>query len=177
APPGGAFASPARPAADLAGTASDAVGGSVVRVEVSVDGGATYSAATGKNDWSFNWTPSAPGPATIKSRAVDNTGNVQDPPAEITVTARVPITIRVPSDQPKIQSAIDIAAIGDTVLVAPGTYVENINFGGKAITVTSESGAKDTIIDGGNANPVVIFTSGQGRDSALNRFYCQKRRG
>src|SRR5262249_13091413 len=143
----------------------------------SVDGGATYSAATGKNDWSFNWTPSAPGPATIKSRAVDNTGNVQDPPAEITVTARVPITIRVPSDQPKIQSAIDIAAIGDTVLVAPGTYVENINFGGKAITVTSESGAKDTIIDGGNANPVVIFTSGQGRDSALNGFTLQNGRG
>src|SRR5262245_17765742 len=70
----------------ITGTASDAGGGSVVRVEVSVDGGANYSAATGTNPWSFNWTPGAPGPATIKSRAVDNAGNVQNPPAEIHVT-------------------------------------------------------------------------------------------
>jgi len=53
----------------ITGTASDAGGGSVVRVEVSVDGGANYSAATGTNDWSFNWTPSFPAPLTIKSRA------------------------------------------------------------------------------------------------------------
>src|SRR5262249_62295424 len=61
----------------ITGIASDPGGGSVVRVEVSVDGGANYSAATGTNPWSFNWTPSAPGPATIKSRAVDTSGNVQ----------------------------------------------------------------------------------------------------
>jgi hypothetical protein len=69
----------------ITGTASDAGGGSVVRVEVSVDGGANYSAATGTNAWSFNWTPSAAGPAPIKSRAVDNTGNVQNPPTDIAV--------------------------------------------------------------------------------------------
>jgi len=74
----------------ITGTASDAGGGTVDKVEVSVDGGATYSAATGTNAWSFNWTPSSPGPATIKSRAVDNTGNVQNPPAEIHVTVDAP---------------------------------------------------------------------------------------
>src|SRR5262249_53751566 len=74
----------------ITGTASDAGGGSVVRVEVSVDGGANYSAATGTNPWSFNWTPSAPGPTTIKNRAVDNTGNVQNPPTEIHVTVDAP---------------------------------------------------------------------------------------
>jgi hypothetical protein len=68
-------------------------------------------------------------------------------------------TIRVPADQPTIQSAINGATNGDMVLVAPGTYFENINFGGKAINVTSESGPQATIIDGGNANPVVTFTS------------------
>jgi len=158
----------------ITGSASDAGGGSVVKVEVSVDGGATYSAAAGTNAWSFNWTPSVPGQAMIKSRAVDNTGNVQDPPAEITVTVRAPI--RVPSDQPTIQAAINVATFGDTVMVAPGTYVENINFEGKAITVTSESGPQVTIIDGGNADPVVIFTSGEGRDSVLNGFTLQNGR-
>src|SRR6266540_857399 len=179
APPTSTITSPAEGATvpigkpvTITGTASNAGGRSVVRVEVSVDGGATFSAATGTTAWSFNWTPTTPGPATIKSRAVDNTGSVQNPPAEIHVT----VPIRVPSDQPTIQSAINVALNGDTVLVAPGTYSENIDFKGKAITATSESGPKDTIIDGGNVAPVVSFTSREGRDSVLNGFTLQNGR-
>ena len=70
----------------ITGAASDAGGGTVAKVEVSVDGGATFSAATGTTAWSFNWTPATPGQVTIRSRATDNSGNVQDPPAQITVT-------------------------------------------------------------------------------------------
>src|SRR5262245_20036948 len=153
----------------ITGTASDNNGGSVVKVEVSVDGGAKYSAATGTTAWSFNWTPSALGPATIKSRAVDNTGNVQNPPDEIHVT-KAPATFRVPSDRPTIQSAINDAIDGETALVAPGTYPEHIDFKGKAITVTSEGEPRDTIIDAGNADSVVFFISGEGRGSTLNGF-------
>jgi hypothetical protein len=164
----------------ITGLARDAGGGTVDRVEVSVDGGATWALATGTTAWSFDWTPTTPGPTTIKSRAVDDSGNTQDPPAEITVTVRIPVDIRVPSDHPTIQAAINVATFGDTVLVAPGTYRENINFGGKAITVRSESGPQGTIIDGGNATitaPVVEFTSGEGRDSVLNGFTLQNGRG
>src|SRR5947208_12634307 len=48
-------------------------------------------------------------------------------------TARA-ATINVPAGQPTIQAAINAASNGDTVLVAPGIYYENINFMGKQIT-------------------------------------------
>lgn len=62
---------------------------------------------------------------------------------------------RVPAEYRTIQEAIDSAQSGDTVLVAPGRYVENIRFGGKGIVVASEylltqepSLIPRTIIDG-----------------------------
>jgi parallel beta-helix repeat protein len=91
-----------------------------------------------------------------------------------TTSASAQLVIRVPVDQPTIQSAIDATVAGDTVLVAPGTYVENINFHGKAITVESEQGAQATIIDGNLTGPVVTFTSGEGLASVLRGFTLQR---
>lgn len=79
-------------------------------------------------------------------------------------------TINVPADQPTIQAGINAAVAGDTVLVAPGTYKENINFMGKAITVASSGGAKVTTIDGGLAASVVTFSSGETTASVLSGF-------
>ncbi|MHC4944233.1 MAG: hypothetical protein ACYTG7_14560 [Planctomycetota bacterium] len=86
-------------------------------------------------------------------------------------------TLNVPADYPSIQAAIDAAADGDTVLVAPGTYFENINFFGKAITVTSKEGAASTVIDGNEAGRVVTFRSGEGPDSVLRGFSITNGRG
>lgn len=78
--------------------------------------------------------------------------------------------INVPAGQPTIQGAINAASNGDTVLVAPGTYRENINFEGKAITVTSSGGPTVTTINGGGNGPVVQFVSGEGSGSVLSGF-------
>jgi hypothetical protein len=79
-------------------------------------------------------------------------------------------TINVPADQPTIQSAINAASNGDTVVVAPGTYTENINFLGKAITVESSKGAKVTTINGGGVSSVVTFSSHETLASVLKGF-------
>jgi parallel beta-helix repeat protein len=82
-------------------------------------------------------------------------------------------TIHVPADVPTIQGAIQSASSGDTILVAPGTYRENIDFLGKAITVEGAS-ADTTILQGGSApGAVVRFISGEGRGSVLSNFTIQ----
>src|SRR5438093_5325639 len=84
-------------------------------------------------------------------------------------TARA-ATINVPAGQPTIQAAINAASNGDTVLVAPGTYRENINFMGKAVTVTSSGGPAVTTIDGSAAGSVVTFDTNEARSSLLSGF-------
>ena len=76
-----------------------------------------------------------------------------------------------------IRAAIDDAVDGAVVLVHDGTYVENINFNGKAITVVSENGAEFTIIDGNASGRVVTFESAEGSDSVLKGFTIQNGSG
>ncbi len=79
-------------------------------------------------------------------------------------------TIYVPDDFTAIQDAISAASQGDTVIVRPGTYPENLDFNGKAITVTSELGPFVTVVDGRRAGRVVSFENGEGLDSVINGF-------
>ena len=67
----------------ITGSATDAGGGVVGGVEVSVNGGATWHRATGRGSWSYNWTPSGSGSFTIRTRAVDDSGNLETPSAGV----------------------------------------------------------------------------------------------
>jgi hypothetical protein len=80
-------------------------------------------------------------------------------------------TIFVPADHATIQAAIDAAATGDEIVVAPGTYNELIDFSGKAITLRSSDGAAVTTIDGtAKGGSVVQCTSGEGLGTELRGF-------
>ncbi len=97
----------------VTGTASD-IGGAVGGVEVSTDGGATWHPANGLESWSYAWTPGNTGPATILSRAVDDSGNLETPSAgvAITVGARTcPCSIWGSSATPALAAANDPGAV------------------------------------------------------------------
>src|SRR2546426_6818353 len=84
---------------------------------------------------------------------------------------------RVPADYASIQAAVAAAGEGDTVLVAPGTYQENVDFAGKALILASEfvHGADvatiaATVIDGGGSRPVLYFHTGEDTTTAVVGF-------
>ncbi|XZF63401.1 MAG: N,N-dimethylformamidase beta subunit family domain-containing protein [Gloeotrichia echinulata DVL01] len=70
----------------ISGTADDIGGGVVGGVEVSVDGGTTWHPAVGRANWSYSWKPSTIGSVTIKSRAADDSGNIETPGSGVTIT-------------------------------------------------------------------------------------------
>ena len=88
----------------------------------------------------------------------------------------------VPTSYASIQSAINSCINGDTVLVMPGTYYENINFRGKKIVVTSMfyqnnavSYISSTIINGStpvypDTGSCVVFHTGEDSTTVLQGF-------
>jgi len=83
------------------------------------------------------------------------------------------VSYYIPDDYGTIQGAIDASSGGDTLIVRCGAYYENIDFKGKAITMKSEQGAANTIIDGSQIGSVVICTNGEGSDTVLEGFTLQ----
>jgi hypothetical protein len=72
---------------NIAGTAADAGGGVIGGVEISLDGGVTWHPATGRESWTYGWTPAVSGNYTIRTRAVDDSGNLEIPSAGVSIAA------------------------------------------------------------------------------------------
>lgn len=67
---------PANEPITIAGTASD--NAQVASIEISVDGGTTWTVVSGGNtNWQYTWTPLVQGATVIKVRGVDDSGNIE----------------------------------------------------------------------------------------------------
>jgi predicted outer membrane repeat protein len=91
-----------------------------------------------------------------------------DPPG---VVQRV---LRVPSAYPTVQSAIDEAMSGDTILVASGTYGgaanRGIDFGGIDLVLRSEAGSDSTFLECAGSGRAFYLHSGESRESVIEGF-------
>lgn len=71
-----------------------------------------------------------------------------------------------------IQAGIDAASNGDTILLEPGTYTgvgnRDVDFNGKAVIVTSVSGAALTVIDCQGLGRGFTLTSGENENSVIS---------
>jgi len=86
-------------------------------------------------------------------------------------------TIWIPDEYSTIQEGINASTDGDTVLVQPDIYFENIDFNGHNITLGSQflitgdtSFISLTIIDGDSINTVVTFENGEDSTCMITGF-------
>jgi hypothetical protein len=128
----------------IAGTAADAGGGVVTSVDVSTDGGTTWRHASGSTSWSLTWTPSGPGSssvsANIRSRAYDDSGNVETPGAGSTVTV-TPIGGLVASygfNEGSGTIAADVSGNGNTGTISGAAWTQGRADGALLFNGTSD---------------------------------------
>nr|QIO32460.1 DUF4082 domain-containing protein [Bradyrhizobium sp. 1(2017)] len=97
----------------ISGTAADVGGGVIAGVEVSTDGGLSWQNAIGDETWTYTWSPQVAGTYNIKSRAVDDSINLEAPSAGRTVTVTAPtyVSLFPGSATPATVNTTDASAV------------------------------------------------------------------
>src|SRR5207244_2842210 len=118
-------------------------GGRGAGVEVSTDGGATWHPAVGRASWTYTWTPASSGAATIKSRAIDDSGNLETPAAGLNVTVSTTNTYVAGYgfDEASGTTVTDSSGKGNTGTITSATrvagkYGSGLSFNGSNAWVT-----------------------------------------
>jgi hypothetical protein len=133
----------------ISGVASD-VGGQVAGVEVSVDGGSTWFRASGTTNWSYTWDASA-GTHTIRSRATDDSLNMETPNSGISIGVTARSTLFGSAAVPDNQTASDLNSLELGVKFSSSSagtitgvrfWKDSINTGSHTASLWSSTGQK-----------------------------------
>ncbi|MBI5116956.1 hypothetical protein HZA56_10835 [Candidatus Poribacteria bacterium] len=158
---------------DVVGTFQPQAGGSIqydmtclVEYKVSVSGIVSIGACG-------SILGQAAGTTNIWAEQVVNSQTVATSnPASVTVLN--PTFSFVPDDYATIQAALDASTDGDTIIVRDGTYTgasnKNLDFRGKALTLQSENGPANCIINCELDGRGFLFHSAEGSGSIVNGF-------
>ena len=112
----------------ISGAATDG-GGRVAGVEVSVDGGSTWYRASGTTNWSYTWNATA-GTHTIRSRATDDSLNMETPQSgiSISVTARSTVFGNTAVPESQTQTDMNSVELGVTFSASTSGTVTGVRF-------------------------------------------------
>lgn len=135
----------------VSGTASDSGGGVVGGVEVSIDGGATWHPANGRENWTYSVSPSTLGTITFLSRAADDSGNLSSPtsaafpvlghdcPCTLWNPSTVPGTVDAGDGNP-LEIGVRFSTEFDGLITGIRFYKANTNIGGHSGHLWSNTG-------------------------------------
>ncbi|MBV9283633.1 MAG: DUF4082 domain-containing protein, partial [Acidimicrobiia bacterium] len=113
----------------VSGTATDSGGGVVAGVEISTNGGSTWhpaqltTAADTSVNWSYTWIAHGAPSTTIKTRAVDDSGNLETPSQGISVNVSCPCSLWGDNVSPAVADS------GDGSSVEVGVKFQSSTFG------------------------------------------------
>ncbi len=100
---------------------------------------------------------------TIGTHTADTYGDVNETWVNLTATTEAPTNIYVKpdgsGDYPTIQAAVNNASSYDTIIVAPGTYTENVDVNVDNLTIRSESGSGLTTVQASNPYDHVFYVT------------------
>lgn len=75
-------------------------------------------------------------------------------------SSAIAATIHVPADQPTIQAAVDAALMGDEIVLAKGTYKEDVSISGKSFLVIRAEGKAEIRGSGSAGVPALSIEGG-----------------
>jgi fibronectin type 3 domain-containing protein len=135
----------------ITGSASDGTNGSgVAKVEISLDGGATWINATfSGSSWNYAWSPTAQAGYSIKSRATDNAGWVENVGAgirlfysdfKVIITSHSDNQIVATPNQTFTGAVLDTAVTSADLFVNGATTAMAVSGGAFSQTITLSEG-------------------------------------
>ncbi len=129
----------------ITGSATDSTPGVVGGVEVSVDGGVSWHPASGRETWSYTFTPTVVGSYTIRTRAVDDSGNIETPGAGRTIVIEPDNVAPTVSSTSPPADATGVAA-GSNVTVTFSEAVNPATVNGTTFRLTRASGPAPAVV-------------------------------
>lgn len=125
---------------NVAGTASD-VGGVVAGVEVSTDAGNSWHPASGTTSWTYSYVQHGLGAATIRVRAIDDSGNYPANPLSRSVTITGTASI-FGSQAPAVADSGDASAVELGLRFTPtqSGFISGVRFFKSAANTGSHTG-------------------------------------